>query len=114
MGLSDLGAVLVEGDVADPVEAVLDTPVAAVEGEQALWRGLLGGEVGDAAHPLKALLTGLGEGDVTLDQAGLAKVGEVEIVVEGGGGADRALLNAPVSLIDGDVLRGGWRPSRRP
>ncbi len=77
VSLSDLGAILVEGDVADPVETVLDTPMATVEGEQAFWSGLLGGEVGDDVLPLKALLAGLNRGDVALDQAGLADVREV-------------------------------------
>ena len=36
-----LGAVLIEGDVAHPVGAVLDVPVAAQQVQQALGRGLL-------------------------------------------------------------------------
>jgi hypothetical protein len=45
--LADLRAIFVECDVTDPVELVLDAPVATVEFEQALWRRLGRGKTGD-------------------------------------------------------------------
>lgn len=50
---------------------------------------------------------------VTLDQAGLAYVGEIQETIERGGRADGAFLDAPVGLIEGVVLRGKWTSSRR-
>jgi hypothetical protein len=49
---ADLTAVLVVGDVADPVEPVLNTPVASGEFEQSGGRGLGRRETGQAADDL--------------------------------------------------------------
>jgi hypothetical protein len=46
-----LGAVLLEGDIADIVQAVFDRPVTAVEREQASGIGPLLGEAGDEGRP---------------------------------------------------------------
>ena len=113
MAFAHLGSVLVESDVAHPMQAVLDAPVAAVERQQLAGAGVVWGEVGDEVGPLGGLCGGFRVRDLAFDLAGLADVGEVEIAVERGGGADRALLDAPMGLIDAAVLRGGWIPSGR-
>ena len=46
----DLGRVLTERDIADPVEPVLDGPVPADVGGQVLRGGLSGAEAGDPEH----------------------------------------------------------------
>lgn len=112
VALAHLAAVFVESDVSDPVKAVLDAPVAAVERQKLTGRGACWVEIGDAADPLDARGAAVGVGDVALDLAGLSDVGEIEIVVEDGGGADRPLLDAPVGLIEGGVLRGEWIANR--
>ena len=48
MPFSDLAAVLVEGDIAHPVQAVFDAPMVPMEGQQPVCPGLLRGEVGEA------------------------------------------------------------------
>lgn len=106
VALAHLGAVLVEGDIAHPVEPVLDAPMAAIERQQLAGRGLLRGEVGDDAHPFGALFPGFPVGDLAFDQAGLADVREIEIAVQRGGGADRAPLDAPMGLIECGLRRG--------
>ena len=106
VSLAHLGAVLVEGDIAHPVEPVLDAPMATIERQQLAGRGLLRGEVGDDARPFGALFPGFPVGDLPFDQTGLADVGEIEIAVQRGGGADRALLDAPMGLIERGLLRG--------
>ena len=109
----DLGAVFVEGDVADVVGAVLDPPVAADERGDVGGVGLAGGQ---AADPVGGFgpnrVAGQAEG-FAVDPEGLGYGGEVEVgdVVGAGDGAD--LLPA-VAAVNADVVRGGkTRPRRR-
>lgn len=81
------------------MHGVLDAPVAAVDTQQRLG---IGGVRGVAGHA-PAVLDG-GVDDLALahlaagaaDEEGLTDAGEVEVVVECGGGPDLALLPAPV------------------
>lgn len=108
-----MGAVFVEGDVADVVGAVLDPPVAADE------RGDVGGvrlAGGQAADPVGGFgpnrVAGQAEG-FAVNPEGLGYGGEVEVgeVVGAGDGAD--FLPA-VAAVNADVVRGGkTRPLRR-
>ena len=83
---SDAEPVLVEGVVEDVVEG-LDGPVSAVEGEESLRVCGLRGVAGDAEGAFDGGLSGLLEGDGSLDEEGLSDVGEVEMVVEFFGGS---------------------------
>lgn len=98
---TDTRAVLAEGHVADIMGAVLDAPVAAVELQQAVRVSLLRRQTGHEEDGLVALLTGFELGDFAFDATDLGDIGEVDIIVEGGGGQQAALLQAPVALIDG-------------
>src|SRR5215212_6932468 len=48
-----LGAILLEGDVADVVEAVLDAPVSSSQSQERLGVGLLGRQAGDVVADLR-------------------------------------------------------------
>ena len=74
----------------------LDGPVPAIEGEQALGGGIVGGEAGDAVGGLAVALAGLDLGDVAVHGEDLSDTGEVEGVVEGAGDPDGAAFTAPV------------------
>jgi len=111
MPFSDLAAVLVEGDIAHPVQAVFDAPMVPIEGQQPVCPGLLRGEVGEAEDLLGMCLAGFEAGHLPLDAADLADAGKVEVVVERRGGPDGALLDAAMSLVEGRVLRGEAPPS---
>lgn len=104
------GAVLVEGDIAHVVGAVLDAPVAAAELEQAFGGGLFGGQVGDEEHGLGALFARFEVGDVSFETTDLGEVGEIEVLVEGGGGAEAAVLEATVAFIEGFAVQGENAP----
>ena len=54
-----------------------------------------------------ALLTGFERGDFAFEATDLSDIGEVDIIVEGGGGQQAALLQAPVALIEGLGAEGG-------
>ena len=99
MALSNLAAVLIERDIADPMEAVLNTPVPPVEGQQLPGVGLFRGEISDAEDLFCACPAGLGHGDLAFDPADLAHMGEIEIGIERNGGAKGALLDPTVSLV---------------
>ena len=108
---ADLGAVFVEGDVPHPVEAVLDRPVGADEGEEAS-RGRLGRR--QAGHPVHGLAVRrarreLGDGAVQTED--LADVGEVKVGVEGRAGPEVADLQPAVALLRRRGLRGEKRPA---
>ncbi len=113
MALADLAAVLIESDIAHPVEAVFDAPMVSIEGQQPVCPGLLWSEVGETEDLLGAYLAGLEPGHLPLDAADLADVGKVEVVVERRVGPDGALLDPAMSLVEGRVLRGKAPPRRR-
>lgn len=50
---------------------------------------------------------------MALDQAGLAYLREIQETIERSSRADGALLDAPMGLIEGAVLKGEWTSSRR-
>ena len=47
---ADTGSVFIEGDIADPVEAVFNRPMAATQTEQGLRTGMFGFKTGDAVN----------------------------------------------------------------
>jgi len=104
---TDLRAVLIERHIAHPMQLVLDGPVAAVEFEEPCGRGLLRGQTGDAAHDLVAQRAAGAGRDEPLDLKDLPAVREIDVAVDRGTRADPSLLEAPVALIERDVLRGG-------
>ena len=91
MAGADTAAVFVVVPIEDVVAAIFDTPVSAVELEEALRVGLLGRSAGDAVSDFVAGFAAfLGDG-VTFDDVGLRDVREIEIVVEGSGSPDLSM-----------------------
>ncbi len=113
-----LTAVLVEGHVAHIVGAVLNRPVVAVELEEPLGVGVLGGERGDAVDDVELGFSGFEFCSLAFDAEDLCGVGEVQVGVQGGGGPDAADFEAPVSFLTGfspeggNAPKGGWRCPR--
>jgi hypothetical protein len=66
--------------------AILDPPLAAVEGEELARISLRRCQAGDGENGFVALFAGLQFGDLALDAADLCDIREVDIVVEGGTG----------------------------
>ena len=64
--------------------------MVAVECQQTLGIGAVGGMVSQAVNDLGRFLTGLLLDALTLDEEGLSYRGKIQIVVEGGGGPDSA------------------------
>ena len=106
MGLADAAAVLIEGDIANVVEAVFDGPMTAAEVEQAGGVGFAGDQAGDAVNGFAVRFGADQVGGVALDAEDLADVGEVQIIVEFGAGPDLADFQAAVGLIGGGVFWG--------
>ena len=111
---TDAGAILVEGDIADIVGAVLDPPLTTVEGEQFVGVSLGRCQAGDGKDGLVASLAGLQFRDLALDAADLRDMGEVDVVVEGRAGEQTPLLQAAVALIEGLGAQGGNAPGSMP
>lgn len=93
---SDAAAVLIPVPVEHIMAAIFDGPVVAVEGEDALWIGGVWRVAGDAVGDFPGVSAGFLVDHVALDEKGLADAGEVEVVVEGGGGPDGAAFQAPM------------------
>ena len=68
--------------------------------------GLLRAQVRDEMHPFGTGPAGLLVGDVAFDLGDLVDIGEIDMVIEGGGRTDSALLDSPVGLIEGGLRRG--------
>src|SRR5258707_13567307 len=84
-GGADARAVFAIGDVEDPVQLVLDTPVAADVQRDALRPGLAGDQAGDAERGYRRTRAAVEVTDVPFDQECLAGVREDP----GRGGQDR-------------------------
>ena len=103
---TDLRAVFINGDVADPVEAVFNRPVAAAQTEQASRIRSLGREAGNPIDRFRAgFLADEFEG-VALEAEDLGPRGEIEIAGQLGAGPDLADFQPPMRFIGGGVLRG--------
>ena len=114
---ADGAAILIPVPVEHVVAAVLNAPVGAIEGEHGGRRGAGGAVAGDAADRLGGGLGGLLHGDLTFDEEDLGEAGEVEIVVEAGGGPDCARLDASMGEVGrflevGHPARGEQQPDR--
>ena len=79
-------AVFIEIPVQDVVAAVLNAPVAAIDGKELLCVSLFRGSTGDAVGNVVRGLSGPLFNRFSLDQEGLLDVGEVEVEVEFGSG----------------------------
>ena len=80
---------------------VFDAPMASVQGQDVLCIGGVGGVACDAVGGFDAGLSGCFAVPCAADHEDLADAREVEVLVEGGGGPNRPLLDA-------SVRDGGW------
>lgn len=92
-------AIFIIVPIENVVAAVLDGPVLAVNLENTLRVGLIGGFTGDTVGDFKRTGATLLVSSVSLDDESLSDVREVEVVVEFGGGPD-------LSGFDASVIRG--------
>ena len=106
--------VLIEGDIAYIVGAVLDGPLTAVEGKEFVGVSLGCCQAADGKDGFMALFAGFELGDLTLNAADRRDIGEVDVVVEGGSGEQPTLLQAPVAFIAGLGAQGGKAPGSMP
>jgi hypothetical protein len=106
MAFADLTAVLIECHITDPMEAVLNGPMTAVERQDAIGWGADGIEVGEAIDRFGAGLAGLDVDHLAFDPTGLADEREIQEGIERRGGTDAALFDPAVGLVTGAVLRG--------
>jgi hypothetical protein len=101
--------VFIEGDIADPVQAVFDGPVGAAELQDAGRLGFLSRKTGDAVDGLAAVFIAGQLGGAAFYTKDLAEIGEIQIMVELGAGPDVTDFQSSVGLINGGVLRGEKR-----
>lgn len=80
--------------------------MASIERQQVRRRCLGRRQIGDQPDALKGLFAGLDNRHLAFDQGDLGDVGEVQIRIQRGGGADRSFLDPAVAFIDGAVPRG--------
>lgn len=93
-----MAAVLVVGDITNPVQPVLDAPVPACEVAEAGGVSALRGQAGDAVGVLERAAGAVEVSDVAGDQERLREVGEVQ-PVDVGVDLDRAPFDAAVTAI---------------
>jgi hypothetical protein len=108
---ADAGAIFIEGDVADPMQAILNRPLAATQTEQACGGGARGGQTAQAIHGFAPVFVGNEFGDLASEGENLRGVREVEVIAQGRAGPDGTDFHPAVPLIDGGVLRGEKLPA---
>lgn len=104
---ADLAAILIQGDIPDPVAAIFNRPMITVQGEQAGRAGLFRSQAGQAIDGFSAEFARNDFGDVALDAEDLGRIREGEIAGQFGAGPDLAGFQPAVGFIGGGVLRGG-------
>jgi hypothetical protein len=107
---ANAAAVFIEAHVTYVVQAIFDAPMAAVERQQARGACFFRCQAGEAIDDLGAELAGDQVRGLALNDEDLSDVGEIQIAVQFGAGPDTPYLEAPVSFIDGFVLRGERLP----
>ena len=108
---ADTASVFIEGDIADPVEAVFNRPMAATQTEQGLRTGMFGFKTGDAVNGFGAEFLRHDFRRFTLNGDDLGGVGKIQITVELCAGPDAADFDPAVAFIGCGVLRGEKTPS---
>ena len=107
-------AVLVEGDIAHPMQTILNGPVASGSLEQLGRRRLVGRARRDATDDFTVELARGDDLADPFDLEDLPAVGKPDVVVDLGARPDPSGLEAAVALFDGLVVRGEKRPDRAP
>src|SRR5439155_1570208 len=97
---ADATAVFIIVPVDDVVTTVLNRPVTAVDFENLMRAGLLGGPTGDAVGNVQSAFSSLFLRDVPLDDEGLAHVRKVEVIVQFRGGPDFSGLASFALMTD--------------
>lgn len=95
-----------EADISNIVDTILNGPVASGKFQESFRGSLLRTEGG---HCVEGLVGFLARGEMlteALDAKDLGHVGELEVVVELGAGANLSNLDATVGLFNGGGLRG--------
>jgi hypothetical protein len=104
--LADLGAVFIKSDIANPVEAVFDRPVAPAQAEQASRSCLLGREAGNPKDRFDVGFLADDMSGVALEAEDLGAMGKLEIASQFGAGPDLADFQPSMGFIGGSMLRG--------
>lgn len=107
---TDAAAILIEGHVADPVEAILNRPMLAAEGENTLWIGTLGSHAGNSVDGFGAEFLRDDFCGVALDGEDLSGMRKVDVALQFGTGPDLPYFDAAMAFIRRDVLRGEKTP----
>lgn len=95
-------SIFAQADVADPVEAILDAPVATIEAEQFGGRSPLGGEAGDGVGDVRRHASLLF--DDAFDAADLLEARPIEEFRQPRTGLQMPLRNAAMSFVDRVML----------
>jgi len=85
---ANAAAIFVEAHVAHIMQAILNAPVAAVQGQQAPRAGFLRSQTGEAIHGFAAELAGAQIRGLALQAEDLSDVRKIDIIVEFGTGPD--------------------------
>lgn len=98
-----LALVLAPGDVADPVEAILDPPVIAPAGQEERGIGARSCDAGNRVLDLDRLLAAPGRRP--LKSADLFQAGPIEMLGQSRADLETPHDDAPVALLDGAGFR---------
>jgi hypothetical protein len=104
---SDLGTVLIEGDVSNIMAFIFDAPVSPVEFEELFWRCFLWGQAGDDVNSFAAFFAGFDFFGMAFDTGNLSTEREVHIIIQIGGCPYFSDFQTAMCFFTCFMLRGG-------
>jgi hypothetical protein len=102
-----VGPILIERDIADPMDLIFDRPVLPDQTPQPFWSRPFGGEAGHTVDHFGTLSSALLDGDTPLDLAHLGQAGPVTVLHQRRPGGQMAFLEAAMPVVHRVVRRHG-------
>ena len=108
--MTDAASVLIEGDVPNPMEAILNRPMIAAEGKNAFGIGAFCSHAGDSVNGFGTEFLRDDFRGFALDGEDLSGMGKVDVALQLGTGPDLPQFDSAMAFIGRDVLRGEKTP----
>jgi hypothetical protein len=101
-----LGAIFIEGDIADIMASVFDAPVSPVDFQELFRRRFVRFQAGNQINGFTSFLAGFEDFRMAFDAGDLPTEREIDVIIQIGGGPDFSYFQSAMCFFTGFVLRG--------